>query len=552
VGLFPTKKIILLKAGGAARLGLPAFVIPYSHEKRLNRIHKSKTYSTMKSKLLNCIVAFSFIALAGNAQTPADALRLSIAQPYGGTARTMGVSGAMGALGADYSAIGINPAGLASFRTSEFVITPGYTSVSTDAVLYNKEKPNNVVNDGNAKFYLSNCAFVRAHRPEGGNWTTQNWSIGFSRLKTFDASFYFKGESQGSIVNRMQEKANTKQTKLNEFEEQLAVETGAIYTKKNDPTYFASDFDGYALELITKSQQGLSSGRISQLDFSYAANYKEKIQIGASIGVPFMSFYDNKIYQETDVETAKDYGNIPSFKALSFTENYGATGTGINAKLGIIVKPFQALRIGAALQTPNSYKVSESYDNAFSYTYWEDGPKGASEVNYEAASPDGTYDYIIRTPWRFTGSAALLAGKKGFLSLDVDYIDYSTMAFQYQLEDKDAEIDINNEIKKTYIATTNFRLGGEFTKDIFRFRVGMGMVGLPVRVDSPDYFRDATKTYSLGVGLREKKFYFDVAYQFARSSDNYSPYRVSIDYEQPEVARTQNNSQFIATLGFKF
>jgi hypothetical protein len=269
---FSTKKIILLKAGGAARLELPAFVIPYSHEKRLNRIHKSKTYSTMKSKILNCIVAFSFIALTGNAQTPADALRLSIAQPYGGTARTMGVSGAMGALGADYSAIGINPAGLASFRTSEFIITAGYTSVSTDAVLYNKEKPNNVVNDGNAKFYLNNCAFVRARRPEGGNWTTQNWSIGFSRLKTFDASFYFKGESKGSLVNRMQEKANTKQTKLNEFEEQLALETGAIYTKKNDPSYFASDFDGYPLELITKSQQGLSSGRVGQVDFSYAAN----------------------------------------------------------------------------------------------------------------------------------------------------------------------------------------------------------------------------------------------------------------------------------------
>jgi hypothetical protein len=188
----------------------------------------------MKSKLLNCIVAFSFIALTGNAQTPADALRLSIAQPYGGTARTMGVGGAMGALGADYSAIAINPAGLASFRTSEFVITPGYTSASTDAVLYNKSKANSVVNEGSAKFYLNNCAFVRARRPEGSNWTTQNWSIGFGRLKTFDASFYFKGESLGSIVNRMQEKANLKQTKFNGFEEQLAVETGAIYNKSNN------------------------------------------------------------------------------------------------------------------------------------------------------------------------------------------------------------------------------------------------------------------------------------------------------------------------------
>ena len=510
----------------------------------------------MKSKILNCIIAFSFIALAGNAQNPVDALRLSNAPVYGGTARTMGVNGAMGALGADYSAVAINPAGLASFRTSEFIISPGYTSVSADAVLYNKTKPNAVVSDGNAKFYLNNCAFVRARRPEGGNWTTQNWSIGFNRLKTFDASFYFKGESLGSIVDRFQEKANNPNRRPNPFEDSLAIAVGAVYYKKPGDTNYGSDFDGHRTESIAKSQQGLNSGRVSEFNFAYAANYKEIIQIGASIGVPFMSFYDNKIYQETDIETAKDWGKIPSFKALAFTENYGATGWGINAKLGIIFKPTQSLRLGAAIQSPSRYKISESHDTKLSYTYWEDKPgvpNSAVEVQNTATPRDiGAYDYIIRTPWRLTGSAAILAGKRGFVSMDVDYIDYTKMAFQYQIKDKDAEIDVNNEIKTNYIATVNFRFGGELTKDIFRFRGGLGMVGLPVAVANPNYFRDATKTYSFGLGLREKKFYFDVAYQFARSSDNYSPYRVSVDYEQPEVARTQNNSQFIATLGFKF
>jgi hypothetical protein len=186
------------------------------------------------------------------------------------------------------------------------------------------------------------------------------------------------------------------------------------------------------------------------------------------------------------------------------------------------------------------------------YTYWEDTANGAREFANTGKSPDGIFDYVIRTPWRYTGSAAFLLGKRGFLSADAEYIDYSQMAFEYGIEDKDAEIDVNAEIKDTYIPTFNFRLGTEVVIDIFRLRGGIATVGLPVGVDFPDYWRDATKTYSLGAGLREKKFYFDVAYQFSRNSDSYSPYKVSSDYVRPFAARTQNNSQFIATLGFKF
>jgi hypothetical protein len=507
----------------------------------------------MKSNIINIAISCLFFTLTLKAQTTIDALRLAIPQQSGGTARSMGVGGAIGALGADYSAVGVNPAGLASYRTSELVFTAGYSDVKTDAILESQTTPNTnkVISDTKSKFYLNNFGLVGCRRSDG-DWKTMNWTIGFNRLQTFDASFYFNGDGQGTIVNRFQEKANNNQGKLGGFEAALAAEAGAIYYKNGDNTRYTSDFEPYSTLPVTKSQQGSTTGKINEMVIGYAANYKEQIQIGATIGIPFMSFYDNKIYVEEDVETAKEFGRVPSFKALEFREDLGVTGRGLNAKIGVILKPFQSFRVGASLQTPNRYKMSEAYNTSFSYTYWEDTPSGAKEFTNEAKSPDGLQDYVIRTPWRYTLSAALLAGKKGFLSVDADFIDYRQMAFEYNVADKKAEIEINDEIKTNYAATMNLRIGAEVTYDIFRFRAGLATTGLPVKVENPDYWKDASKTYSVGAGLRERKFYFDIAYQFSRSSDVYSPYRVSIDYTQPSVARTQNNSQFIATLGFKF
>ncbi|MBK7114289.1 MAG: hypothetical protein IPH60_17850 [Flavobacteriales bacterium] len=64
-------------------------------------------------------------ALNVSAQNETDALRLSSISP-GGTARSIGLANAFGALGADGVSIAINPAGMGLFRTSEISLTPGF------------------------------------------------------------------------------------------------------------------------------------------------------------------------------------------------------------------------------------------------------------------------------------------------------------------------------------------------------------------------------------------------------------------------------------------
>ena len=86
----------------------------------------------MKRYLLPAFALF----LSANmfAQTTGDVLRYSYLRP-GGTGRFIGTGGAMGALGADFSTLSTNPAGLALFRTDELTVTPGLKFAHTNTTL---------------------------------------------------------------------------------------------------------------------------------------------------------------------------------------------------------------------------------------------------------------------------------------------------------------------------------------------------------------------------------------------------------------------------------
>ena len=126
------------------------------------------------------------------------------------------------------------------------------------------------------------------------------------------------------------------------------------------------------------------------------------------------------------------------------------------------------------------------------------------------------------------------------------------MNFEYGIEDKDAQQSVNADIRADYASTANLRLGAEMAFDIFRFRAGLATLGLPSRASNTGYFENAAKMMSLGAGLRENHFYFDMAFQFIRTSDVFKPYQVSTDYEQTVVNRTRNSSLIVATAGIKF
>ena len=89
----------------------------------------------MKKYLLSGIVLMC--TYLTNAQLPDDVLRYSYF-PQHGTARNMAIGGAMGSLGGDITALYVNPAGLAFYRTSDVVLSPGFIMNNNKAIKIGK------------------------------------------------------------------------------------------------------------------------------------------------------------------------------------------------------------------------------------------------------------------------------------------------------------------------------------------------------------------------------------------------------------------------------
>ncbi len=473
-----------------------------------------------------------------HAQTTADALRYSFIE-VGGTARTVGVGGAIGALGADYSVLSTNPAGLAAFRTNEFVFTPSVFNAKTSSLLENDA--NNSANvETSTKFNMNNIGMILNNRPRGRKWTTFNFGIGFNRLATFDQEFQFEGNSSGSIVDRFTELAND--GLFDEFEVEPAEVAGAIIYNETNENY-ENDFSFLPNYQGQKEQLVKTSGSYSELVFSFGGNFDEKLMFGATIGVPFLTYEEEKIYEESD---APD--EVPLFNSLEFREELTTSGAGINLKLGVIYRISQMFRLGAAFHTPTRMSLTDNFSTQLIYDYTFNGTRNNDPVN----SPDGAFEYKLRTPWRAIGSAAILINRKGFISADVEYVDYSKSSFNLtsdsdNIEDLNYETDLNNSVSSDFQSAINIRLGGEYALEMYRFRAGYTISGTPY-ADS----NITNNAYSLGVGYRKRTFYVDFAYKKSQIEEGYVPYLLA-DQSQEQVIRNDvNNSQFLLTLGFKF
>lgn len=488
-------------------------------------------------KPLATILLVCGLSWVAQAQTAFDALRFSTFNP-GGTARTMGVGGAIGALGADFTVFSTNPAGVAAYRKSEFVFSPEWFSNRTLSTL-NGDIPNETIRESRVNININNVGLVFSIRPTASDWKTVNFGFGMNRTANFHQEIRFEGVSQGSITNRFIELADGFLSgQLDDFEAGLAYETGAIYNPDPlDGTIYRSDFT--PAENVLKEQVVRAEGSINELVFSLAGNYGEKLYLGATIGVPILNYEEEKLYSEEDPTDEN-----PLFEYLEYNEFLQTDATGINLKLGAIYKPIQAFRIGAAIHTPTSFGMEDTYSTQMAYAYQFNGLQ-----ELYAESPNGFYEYRLRTPWRAIGSAAVVVKKYGFLTGEVEWADYSTAAFNFNRsfnqEDLDYEQELNQQIAETFQSAITLRLGAELVFDIFRIRGGYNII------QSPYAGSDFTNVaYSGGFGIREKNFYLDLAYRRAEAAEVYFPY-ITAELPQAEVEQEVLTQHFLVTVGFK-
>ena len=494
------------------------------------------------------------------AQTASEALQYSLTRSVA-TARFNGIGGAMGALGGDFGAIGINPAGLGLFRKSDFYISMGPAYFQNNSIL--KGTGNEHYDESKTSFNFNGLGLVITNEPIGSNWKNLSFSLQIAKVADFNQNTYFKGKSPGSITDRFLELSldptqsgliGLDPNDLDDFEAGLAYETGALFDPVGNPnqTVYTTDLLAYAGTAIPKEQLLKTRGSLYDFSIGFGGNYKEKLALGAVINIPTGNFKRNNTYKE--YESTRD--EFLPFIDLEFKEKLETEISGVNARLGLIYKPIQALRFGVAWQSPGVLCLKDKFNTELSYTYYN----GRRDTSLTAYSPDGEFNYRLRTPMQWVLSIAAI-GTYGFLSADIDFVDPSTAKYNLTSDsdnpsDYEYEKQLNSDIKKQYKSSIQYRFGGELALSKYRFRAGYELIQQAYK--NVDEYNPG---YSVGLGYRGNRSYLDFSFRRTNFNQSYAPYSTgnsdfdgngTIDAPTPLVNQESFYQAFTITFGFKF
>jgi long-subunit fatty acid transport protein len=281
----------------------------------------------------------------------------------------------------------------------------------------------------------------------------------------------------------------------------------------------------------------------------------DKLYIGGSFGVSIVNYQKHSIYRENDITGNKNN----NFDYSTFDETSTTKGAGISAKLGIIFKPADMIRLGLALHSPVFYGLKDTYHSSMA-THTENYVPGLVTVNSQLFTGDPLliYKYNHVSPWKATLSGSYVireiedvTKQRGFISADIEYINYRSSS--YQVTDQttsgnDYYKGVNSTIHDIYKGNLNYRLGGELKFNTIMVRAGVSYYGSPYKEKE----LKAGRTYfSGGLGYRDQGMFIDLTYVYAMNKDVNFPYRLS-DKANTFAAIKGTGGNALLTVGLKF
>jgi hypothetical protein len=482
--------------------------------------------------ILSIVFSIQFLS----AQNEFDALRYSNLEFYG-DARFNAMGGSFGALGANMSSLSVNPAGIGVYQSSDFSFTPAFHYNFTDT-----QQDGNTISDGKLNFHFSNIGIV-GNFVGGGNWESISLGMGYNRTSNFNTSISAKGITDNTMLNKYNNELNVNGgtydgdiESLFPYSSNLAYQTYLVNPTMADSLQYDNVFQNS--KNITQTTNYETRGGSGEIFFAFGGNYNDKLYLGASMGIPTVRY----IYDRNYTEKSALNDTLTEFKSFTIHDNVKTTGAGFNFKLGMIYKVTDWVRVGVAFHTPTIYGLTDNYQTTMK-SEMKDGS------TYDNSSPYGNYSYLLTTPYRFISSIAFVMGEYGVINADYEMVDYSTARLK---SDYDAGIDgydfstENQNIRNNFQLTQNVRVGTEWRLDPFRLRAGYRYQGNPI--SSNFNTNQQASTYSLGFGIKEEGYYFDVAYVLKMYNN-----QTVIVAENNDFATSELKDHYITfTLGFRF
>jgi long-subunit fatty acid transport protein len=508
----------------------------------------------MKKLLLSLAAIVAAIGSTYAQSYAPDALRFSQTN-FGSTARFKGMAGAQIGVGGDMGSITSNPAGLGLFTKSEFSLTPEFNSMTGSANFLNSNTSSSKerLNLNNLGVVLYSPTYKAQGQDTQKGLISSVFGLGYARNNDFSADFSYGGiNPTNSIADSYAEMANRAGVPFDQlatgslarmaYDGYLIGYGPAEPSVPNSPNIYFPETDVNNVQ--RKSE--IRSGSTSELTAAGALNISNQVYIGASIGLVNIRYVNDSEYTEGGFNVTEN-----SNYSLSMRQSQETTGSGINGRLGVIIRPVSNFRVGATFQTPTWLLIE---DNS-SYTLDTRIATGPTAGNYVSEPEYVPFRYRLRTPLKGSLGASYVVSGKALLTADVDYTDYSTIRFSNDVNSSDPDRirDENSNVKMNYKEAFNYRLGLEYKlDDAFSLRGGYGFNGSAIKGDDSGFFD--TNIYSGGLGYRVNNYYFDAAYQHFKTNTRLAPYELGTaeNPEEPEAnIKTARNNVFL-TFGVRF
>lgn len=507
-----------------------------------------------------------------------------------GTARSMSMAGAFGALGGDLSVISTNPAGLGIYRSSEISGTLDLSMVKASS-----DWGGITMDRNKTRFSPTNFGFTLYFPTSSGS--VRNWNLGFSynRLKNYKRSYRMSNNGGG---NSMADYAAWRASNAFGYgngitKDELTYVNGGSY----DPYYnwelsghwlpilgfetemfgnyvgrdgnyqssFGWDTNG-SWDVMSPYKSSLivnESGHMDEYNIGFGLNVSNFLFLGASLSITDIDYKYSSYYDENYIydEKTDDY--------LYLENSLNTEGTAFSVNVGAIVN-LQMLRLGVAYNSPRWYDMTDYYAAWGGTTVNGYG----SNSNVDNNTPLDEYsEYRFRTPGKWIFSGAVILGQSALISADYEIMDYKNM--QYSDRDGDSYGFGNEYIKDDYTWGHTLKIGTEIKVDPqFSVRAGYMMQTSPMKdmlVNNENEVLPAgtiphftvtskpTSYYTVGLGYRfTPNFYMDLAciyrYNSAHAYAFSNTFNDNAEVEiQSEPAKLKNSSTRVAlTLGYKF
>lgn len=534
------------------------------------------------------------LGTAVSAQETYDNAQLA-SKDLNGTARYVGMGGAMEALGADISTIGTNPAGIGMFRRGMVAGSFGFNTQQDAKSFGNANKTN---------MSFDQAGFVYSMR--SGRHSMLNFGFNYTKSKNFDQILTAAGRLNNASQNKLSAMKNANGVyDLQKNKNNVLVSNSGAYSQldylysnallfrenadnPNDPNNATLTDKGVIVNQTTGlpvyyNATGYDFGRsttgyIGQYDFNVSGNSNDRFYWGFTVGIYDVHYNSSSLYSENLVDGDKAIGDV------AMNDERKITGTGFDVKAGLIFRPAEEspFRIGLYVHTPTWYDLTTR-----NYTVLNNNTDKAYGSTERGKSSE-SYDFKFYTPWRFGVSLGHTVGNYLALGATYEYADYTTNDIRvndggevdywgnyYETSSRDEAMkqNIKNSLKGVHTVKVgmefkpekNFavRLGYNYQSAMYNkngFKDGSLESYGTYYASTTDYtnWKD-THRFTAGVGYNYGKFSFDLAYQYSQTNGDFYPFMSYVDNSEPKfdnvcdaVKVSNKRNQLLFTVGYKF